>query len=87
MMVRRRWRGREGIRMIEIVEDILVVEEGMMVKFPLPWSILPLVTVTCSSSFKVLSNKKKFNNHIVEIHKDPTLWIIWWFLRHQITCH
>ena len=29
--------------------------------------------------------KKKLNNHIVEIHKDPTSGIIWGVLRHQIT--
>ena len=30
----------------------------------------------CSSSFKVLSTKKKLNNHIVEIQKDATSWFI-----------
>ena len=41
----------------------------------------------CPSGFKVLSSKNKLNNHIVDIHKDPTSWIIWWLSRHQITCH
>ena len=52
------------------MEDSLVVEEGMLVKFT--WSLLPLVSFTCSSCFEVLFTKKKLNNHIVEIHKDPT---------------
>ena len=26
----------------------------------------------CSSCFKVLSRKKKLNQHTIEIHKDPT---------------
>ena len=34
-----------------------------------PRSLLPLVSLTCSSCFKVLFTKKKLNNHIVEIHK------------------
>ena len=50
-----------------------------------PWSFFPFVSFTYSSCFKVLSSKKKLNNHIVEI--DPTSWIIWWLPRHQITCH
>ena len=52
------------------MQDSLVLEEGMMVKFPL--IPLPLVSLPCISCFKVLSAKKKLNNHIVEIHKDPT---------------
>ena len=51
------------------MEDSLVAEEGILVKFPS--SLLPLVSFTCSSCFKVLFTKKKLNNHIVEIHKDP----------------
>ena len=47
------------------MQDSLGVEEGMMVKFPLPYHF-------CSSCFKVLSIKKKLNNHIVKMHKDPT---------------
>ena len=45
------------------MQDSLMVNEGMIVKFPLAF---------CSSCFKVLSSKKKLNNHIVESHKDPT---------------
>ena len=52
-----------------------------------PWSRLPLVSFTCNSCFKVLFTKKKLNNHIVKIHKDPTTLIIWGLLRHQITYH
>ena len=54
-----------------IVEDSLVVEEGIMVKFPL----VPFATWLLhlqSSYFKVLSTKKKLDSHIVEIRKDPT---------------
>ena len=54
----------------EDMQDSLVVDEGMMVKFP--WSLLPLVSFPCSSCFKVLSTTKKLDNHILEIHKDPT---------------
>ena len=49
----------------EVMQDILVVEEGMIVN-------LPLVSLSCNSCFKVLSAKKMLNNHIVEMHKDPT---------------
>ena len=51
----------------EDTQNSLVVKEGIIVKFP-----LPLVSFPCSFCFKVLSNKKKLNNHIGEIHKDPT---------------
>ena len=38
----------------------------MTVKFPLvPFATGPF---PCSSCFKVISTKKKLNNHIVEIH-------------------
>ena len=40
----------------------------MLVKFP--QSLFPLVSLTCSSGFKVLSTKKKLSNYSVEIHKD-----------------
>ena len=50
----------------EDMQDSLVVEEGRMVKFP-----LPLIFFPCISWCKVLSAKRKLNNHIVEIHKDP----------------
>ena len=52
----------------EDMQESLVVEEGMMLKFPL----VPFVYFSCSSCFKVLSTKRKLKNHIVEIHKDPT---------------
>ena len=51
------------------MHDSLVVEEGMMVNFPLV--PLPLVSFPCSSCYKVLYAKKKINNHIVKTHKDP----------------
>ena len=38
-------------------QESLVVEDGMMVNFPLV--PLPLVSFPCSSCFKVLSAKKK----------------------------
>ena len=58
----------EGKRRIaEDMQDSLLVEAGMIVKF----SLVPVANF-CSSCFKVLSSKKKLNNHIVEIHKDPT---------------
>ena len=47
-----------------------MVEEGMMVNFPLV--PLPLVFFPCISCYMVLSANKKLNNHIVEMHKDPT---------------
>ena len=52
------------------MQDILVVEEGMMVNFPLV--PLPLVSLPCSSCFKAFSAKKNLNNHIIKMHKDPT---------------
>ena len=48
------------------MQDILVVEEGRMVKIP-----LPLISSPCISFCNVLSAKKKVNNHIVEMHKNP----------------
>ena len=54
----------------EDVQDSLVVKEGMIVHFPLvPF---PLVSFPYSFCVKVISTKKKLNNHTVEIHKDPT---------------
>ena len=44
----------------EDIQDSLVVQESMIVKFPLGPSCH-----FCSSCFKVLSSKKKLNNHIV----------------------
>ena len=53
------------------MHDSLVVEEGMMVNFPLV--PLQLVSFPCSScSYKVLFAKRKLNNHIVEMHKNPS---------------
>ena len=52
------------------MQDRLVVEEGIMDKFPL--NPLPLFSFPCSSYLKVLSGKKKLNNSIKEMHKDPT---------------
>ena len=53
----------------EDMQDSLVVEEGMMVNFPLV--PLPLVSFPCISSYKVLFANTKLNNHIVAMHKDP----------------
>ena len=52
------------------MEGSLVVEEGMLDKFP-PVS-LPPVSFTYSSCLKALFTKKKLNNPIVEILKKPT---------------
>ena len=50
------------------MEDSLVVEEGMLVKFlSVPFAICLLHQQLL---FKVIFIKKKVNNHIVEIHKD-----------------
>ena len=58
----------------EEMQDGLVVEEGMMVNFPLvPF---PLVSFPCSSCSEVFPAKKMLNNPIVEMHKDPTSCII-----------
>ena len=53
----------------EEMEDVLVVEEYIMVNFPLYPS--PLVSFICSSCSKVLPTKKKFKNHLIEMHKTP----------------
>ena len=58
----------------EDMQDTLVVEEGMMVNFLLV--PLPLVSFHCSSCYKVLSAKKKLNNHIVEMQKDQASCIL-----------
>ena len=64
------------------MEDSLVVEEGMLVKFPL----VPFVT--CLLHLQLLLQgfftKKKLSNHIVEIHKDTKSRIWGWDL---ITCY
>ena len=72
IMRRRRWRG--GRRIEEEMQDSLAVEEGMMFNFPLV--PLPIVSFPCSFCFKVLSAEKKLNNHIIEMHKDPTSCIV-----------
>ena len=51
----------------EDMYDSLLVEEGMMVKFPLVH--LPLVSFPCISCYKVLSVNMKLNYHIVQMHK------------------
>ena len=53
----------------EDMYDSLLVEEGMMVNFPLVH--LPLVSFPCISCYKVLSPNKKLNNHMERMHKDP----------------
>ena len=60
----------EGKRRYGIVEDNLVVEEGMLVKFPsVPFATCLLYLQLLLQGF---FTKKKLNHHIVEIHKDPT---------------
>ena len=54
--------------------DSLLVEEGMMVNFPLVH--LPLVSFPCISCYKVFSANNKLNNHIIEMHKDPASCIL-----------
>ena len=54
----------------EEMQDSLVVEEDMIVRFPLvlfATCLLPLQLL-----LRVLFTKKKLNNRIVEIHKHPT---------------
>ena len=51
-------------------QESLVVEKGMI--FNLSLVPLPLVSFLCGSFFKVLSAKKKFNNHFRNMHKGPT---------------
>ena len=49
-------------REVEDMQESLVVEEGMIDPF----------CHFCSSCFKVFSTKRKLDNHIVEIQKEPT---------------
>ena len=64
----------ENRRDEEDMQDSLVVEEGIMVNSPLvPF---PLISFTGISCFKVLSVKKKLNNNIVEMPKDPASCIL-----------
>ena len=53
----------------EDMQDRLVVEDGMMVNFP-------LVSFPYISCYKVLSANKKLDNHIVAMHKDPASCIL-----------
>ena len=50
--------------------DSRVVKEGTLFRFPL----VPVTTclLSCSSCFNVLFARKKLNNHIIEMHLDPT---------------
>ena len=70
MMMRRwKWNGRGGIRRI-----CRIAWWWRRTKWSnFPWSFLPLVSFPCSFYFTVFSAKKKLNNHIVEIHHNPTL--------------
>ena len=61
MKRRRRWRGREGMRRIYRTAC---------------WWRRELLSFPCISCYKVLSANKKLNNHIVEMHKDPSSCIL-----------
>ena len=54
----------------EEIQDDLVVEVVLMVNFPLVPFLL--VSFPCSSCADDFPAKKKVNNHIVEMQKDPT---------------
>ena len=54
----------------EEMQDCVVVEENMIIKFPL--FSLPLVSYPCSSCFKIISAKKELNNHMVEMPNGPS---------------
>ena len=61
----------KGIRKDEEeIQDDLVVEVVLMVNFPLVPFLL--VSFPCSSCADDFPAKKKVNNHIVEMQKDPT---------------
>ena len=53
------------------MEDSLVVEEGILVKFP----SVPLTTCLLHRQLWLQGSfhQEEVNIHIVEIHKDPTL--------------
>ena len=53
----------------EDMQDSLVVEDGIMVNFP-------LVSFPCISCCKVLSANKKLGSHIVAMHNDPASCIL-----------
>ena len=48
------------------IQDSLVLEEGMILKFPSVY-----FTTFVAPGFKILSSKKKLNDLIVEMHKEP----------------
>ena len=52
----------------EDIQDCLVVQEGMIVKFPL----VPVATFSAHASMFFFFGKKKLRNNIADIHKDPT---------------
>ena len=54
----------------ENMYDSLGVEKGVMVKFPLV--PLPFVSFRAAPASRFSPSNKKLNNHIVEIHKDPS---------------
>ena len=62
----------KGIRRDEEeIQDDLVVEVVLMVNFPLvPFLFVSFPCSSCADDFPA---KKKVNNHIVEMQKDPTL--------------
>ena len=53
----------------EDMQDSLVVEEDMIVKYPFFLFFFTIVSFPCSSCFIVLFAKKKLNDHIIEIHQ------------------
>ena len=53
----------------EDMQDSLVVEDGIMVNFP-------LVSFPCISCCKVLSANKKLGSHTVAMHNDPASCIL-----------
>ena len=79
MIIGRRWRGREGK-----VQWSIAWWWRRAYRLNSPRSLLPSVSFTCCSCFMVLFTKKKVDNHIVEINKDPRSLKIWGLLRHQI---
>ena len=72
MRMRRRWRGREGMRRTCRTLGGGGEQDGKI--GPLTTYLLPLIP--CISYCKVLSAKKKLNNHIVEMPKDPASCIL-----------
>ena len=58
------WRDEEEIQGDLLVEVVLIIN-FLLVPFP-------LVSFHCSSCADNFPPKKKYNNHIVKMHKDPT---------------